>query len=90
MGTSTSVIRDVQAPEYGKVIVEASDGKRYFADLTSLSKVYCFPKDAVAWSKVSIDSYGLAIIWASRFEVHVDQVIGLATKIEDTRRSAVS
>lgn len=88
MGGPTPVIRDVQAPDYGKVVVETSDGKRYHSDLASFAKVYCFPQDKTAWSKVSIDSYGLGLIWASRFEVHVDQVIGLAFKIEDAQRSA--
>lgn len=60
------------------VVIETSDGFRYEADLSPFSEVYCFPRDQAEWSKVNIDSYGLDLIWASRFEVHVDQVIGLA------------
>jgi hypothetical protein len=55
----------------------------------SLATVHCFPQDKAAWSKVSVDGYGLGLIWASRFEVHVDQVIGLAYKVEDINRTAV-
>ena len=88
MGNATPIIRNVQVSEYSKVIVETSDGKRYFSDLSALAQVYCFPSDMSAWSKISIDSYGLGLIWASRFEVHVDQVIGLAFKIEETMKSA--
>ena len=75
-------------PAYARVSIETSDGNRYEADLSSLSAVYCFPRDATQWSRVSIDSYGLALVWASRFEVHVDQVIGLATRVERTAVSA--
>lgn len=88
MGNSTPIIRNVQVSEYAKVIIDTSDGKRYFSDLSALSKVYCFPIDLTAWSKISIDSYGLGLIWASRFEVHVDQVIGLAFKTEEVMKSA--
>ncbi len=44
MGETTPVILRVAAPEYRKVIVDASDGKRYFSDLTELAIVFCFPK----------------------------------------------
>jgi len=67
-------------------LIEATDGNRYEADLSSLSAVYCFPRDADDWSRVSIDSYGLSLVWANRFEVHVDQIIALATRIEPIER----
>ena len=82
MGGSTPVIRAVSTPGYMKVSIEASDGNRYHADLSSFTRVYCFPRDASEWACVSIDSYGLGLTWATRFEVHVDQVIGLATRVE--------
>ena len=88
MGQPTPVIRHVQTPDYGKIIIETSDNKRYHADLKNFANILCFPKDKDAWSKVSIDSYGLGLIWTSRFEVHVDQVIGLAIKVEDIKRTA--
>ena len=44
MGAATTVILKVETPDYGKVTIEASDGLRYFADLTSFSKVYCGQK----------------------------------------------
>jgi hypothetical protein len=65
-----------------RVTIDASDGKRYDADLSSFAPVHCFPRTSREWSKVSIDSYGLALVWACNFEVHVDQVIGLATNVE--------
>jgi hypothetical protein len=37
---------------------------------------------------VSIDSYGLGLVWACRFEVHADQVIGLADKIDRAEAAA--
>ena len=88
MGSSTPLIRSVATPVYPRVSIDASDGNRYEADLSPLSTVYCFPRDAAEWSRVSIDSYGLALVWASRFEVHIDQIIGLATRVERIAASA--
>jgi hypothetical protein len=68
MGRPTSLIRSVSTPAYGKVAIEASDGKRYEGDLSSFSRVYCSPKSAGDWEWVSIDSYGLRLTWGSRFE----------------------
>jgi len=82
MGASTPMIRSVSTPGYMQVSIEASDGNRYTADLSSFSRVYCFPQNADQWARVCIDSYGLGLTWACRFEVHVDQVIGLATHVE--------
>jgi hypothetical protein len=82
MGHTTPLIQSVTTPAYMQVTIDASDGNRYTADLSSLAGVYCFPRDSAEWSKVSVDSYGLALVWACRFEVHVDQIIGLATRIE--------
>jgi len=79
---ATPLIRSVATPAHARVSIDASDGNRYEADMSSLSAVYCFPPDAAEWSRVSIDSYGLALVWASGFEVHVDQIIGLATRAE--------
>ena len=88
MGTPNPLIISVLTPEYKKAVIEASDGVRYFTDLSSLSQVYCFPKAKSEWDQVSPDSYGLALIWASRFEVHIDQIIALAYKKEKIPQSA--
>jgi hypothetical protein len=88
MDRSTPLIRRVSTPEYGRVAIEASDGNRYSSDLSSFRAVSCYPPDAVAWSQVSVDSYGLAVVWACRFEVHVDQIVGLADKVERTDAAA--
>jgi hypothetical protein len=90
MGAPAPLIRSVTTPAYGWVSIEASDGHRYDADLTSFSTVYCFPRDAGEWSRVSVDAHGLALVWASRFEVHVDQVIGLATHVERIGSTSVA
>lgn len=86
MDTTTPVILKVSAPEYKKIVIETSEGKRYHADLSSFSTVYCFPKSEAEWKKVSPDSYGFALIWSSRFEVHVDQVIDSADTVEDVKQ----
>lgn len=88
MGSTHSLIISVNTPEFGKVIIETSDGFRYFSDLMPISKVYCFPKNKTEWDQVSPESYGLALVWSSRFEVHLDQVIGLAYKTKKIQQSA--
>ena len=80
MGDTTPIIKKFSTPEYKRVVIETSEDIRYETDLSLLSNVYCFPIDDCAWKKCSLDNYGLALIWASRFEVHVDQIIGLASK----------
>ena len=86
MGNTTPVVTKINTPSYQKLVIETADGYRYESDLSSLSKVYCFPKNAADWKRCSIDTYGLGIIWSSRFEVHVDQVIGLATQTKKLAR----
>jgi len=88
MGAPAPVILNVTTPEYGRVVIEASDGFRYHADLSSLAQVYCYPRDRTEWDRVAIDSYGLALVWESRFEAHVDQVVALADRCEPVQRTA--
>ncbi|MBI2027871.1 MAG: hypothetical protein HYS98_08760 [Deltaproteobacteria bacterium] len=88
MGSPTPIIIDVAANGLGDVIIEASDGNRYYSDLSSLKKVYCYPKNSDEWKNVSIDSYGMGLIWGTRFEVHIDQIIALATKSEPIKKAS--
>jgi hypothetical protein len=88
MGTTAPVIIKVEISEFRKVVIEASDGLRYHSDLSALSQVYCFPKSKEEWAQVSVDSYGRSLIWTSRFEAHIDQIIGLASKKEKVQQSA--
>lgn len=82
MDKTATVITDCETPSYGRVTIETSDKYRYYSDLSSLSPTFCYPKNLKEWRKVSIDSFGLALIWGSRFEAHIDQIIGLAVKKE--------
>jgi hypothetical protein len=87
--TSTPLIVSVSTPAYGRVVVDTSDGRRHHVDLaTVFSAVHCYPKDETAWAAVSPDAAGLALVWISRFEVHVDQVTALADRVEPARRTA--
>lgn len=88
MGRATPLIRTVTTPAYGRVVIVGNDGTRYSADLSSFRAVSCYPPDAEAWARVSIDSYGLALVWACRFEVHADQIVGLADKVERVEAAA--
>jgi hypothetical protein len=83
------VTPSLSTPEYRRVVVETSDGRRHHVDLAPLfSTVHCYPRDAVAWAAVTPDAAGLALVWSSRFEVHVDQVLALADRVEPALRTA--
>jgi len=70
------------------VVVEASDGFRYRADLSPFSAVSCYPTNKGDWDQVAPDAYGLALVWSSRLEVHVDQIMALASQREALERTA--
>jgi hypothetical protein len=88
MGAPSPVILRVTTPAYGLVVIDASDGMQYHADLSALSQVYCYPTTREAWDQVCIDSYGLGLVWTNRFEVHADQVLGLATRAVQVQKTA--
>lgn len=89
MGGTAPLILSVSTPDYGKIVVETSDGRRHHVDLAPVfSRVHCFPKDTAEWAIVTPDAAGLALVWSTRFEVHVDQVLALANRVEPARRSA--
>lgn len=88
MDNTSPVIVKFDVPSYGRVIIQGADGTRYYSDLSSLSRTYCYPKNLTEWKKASIDSYGLALIWRSRFEAHIDQIIGLASKKDSVSPSS--
>ena len=88
MGGSTPLIVAVSTPAYGRVVIDTSDGHRYHADLAPVfSAVYCFPKTPESWASVSPDASGLSLVWSTRFEVHVDQVLALADQVERPLRT---
>ena len=88
MGAASALIVSVSTPGYGQVVVDASDGRRYHADLSALAAVYCFPRTAEEWEQVAPDADRLALVWTTRFEVHIDQIQGLAHQVEERRESA--
>ena len=89
MGHSAPMIAAVSTPAYGRVVVDASDGCRYHVDLAPVfSTVHCFPRTLEAWASVSPDAAGLSLVWSNRFEVHVDQVLALADRVERSLRTA--
>ncbi len=76
------MILKVSALEKNRVVIDVSDGRRYFTDLSSFSSVFCYPKSNKEWKTVAIQKPGFALVWSCKFEVHVDQILALATKIE--------
>jgi hypothetical protein len=86
--SSNPLVVSVSTPAYGRVAIEASDGRRYEADLSLFSGVYCFPRTEEEWAAVAPDAAGLGLVWTTRFEVHVDQVVALAHRVEEPRRTA--
>jgi hypothetical protein len=83
MDNSTPIIINVIPQKLPNIAVETNEGKIYYSDLSSFEKVYCFPKNQEEWEKVFPDSYGLGLIWSSRFEIHIDQIIGLAYDVKN-------
>ena len=65
-----------------KIQIETNSGKRYTSNLEEFKKVFCFPKTKRDWENVSITTGGYSLTWSTRFEVHVDQVIDAAMKVE--------
>jgi hypothetical protein len=88
MDATHPVILKVATPDHGRVVIDASNGMRYETDLGSFSDVYCYPRTRAAWDEVTADSSGYALVWTSRFEVHIDQVIALANRVTPIQRSA--
>jgi hypothetical protein len=86
--TPHPLIVSVSTPAYARVAIEASDGRRYEADLSTFSVVHCFPRTEEEWEAVAPDTAGIALVWTTRFEVHVDEVVALAHRVEVSRRIA--
>lgn len=78
MDNITPVIVNIRIKQYPEIEIETSNGKLYRSNLSGFAQVYCFPKNQEEWEEISIDSYGLGLIWSSRFEIHIDQLIGTA------------
>ena len=77
MDSTAELIINVRALDYHSVELETNQGNCYRCDLSRFQSVYCYPKKE-QWNKVSIDSYGLDLVWPSRFEVHIDQALAEA------------
>ena len=72
----------------GAVETRATSCGCALADLSSFAAVYYFPKTPEEWSVVTRDPSGFALVWASQFEVHVDQVIAFARRAEHWKQTA--
>jgi hypothetical protein len=86
MDNTVTIIKKVTPLEYNKLIIETNAGERYFSDLSFFQKVYCYPQSG-EWDKVSIDNYGLDLLWPTRFEVHITQIIDSSYKVEKIKRA---
>lgn len=82
MDSTSSIILDVSTNKYQQVTMVMTDGYKYTCDLSAFAKVFCYPKTLSEWQKVYVDQDGIALVWASRFEVHVDQALALVIKKE--------
>ena len=78
----------LEAASILKAPIFAPTSKNILFFLSLLKNVYCYPKTNEEWKKINIDSYGLGLMWSSRFEVHVDQVIALASKVEPIKKAS--
>lgn len=75
------MIKSFEILDYKKIKVTLNDGTVVFSNLEEFEDVYCFPKE-VDWKQVSVDSYGRGLIWSTRFEVHIDQIIDASYSVE--------
>ena len=85
MDSTNKIIRSAIAVDYKKIRVVLTDGTVLFADLSEFNDVYCFPSKE-DWKNLSVDSYGRGIVWVSRFEVHIDQVLACTFSVEQEGR----
>lgn len=74
-------ITKVTTNKYNKVVIETSLGKRYYSDLTFFQNIHCYPTSD-EWNNVSIDRNGEGLIWSSKFQVKINQVIEQAYQTE--------
>jgi hypothetical protein len=86
MDNTSTIIKKVIPLEYNKLVIETNENEKFFADLSTFSKVYCYP-GIDDWKNVSIDSYGIDLIWPTRFEVHITQVIDSSYKVERIKQA---
>lgn len=82
MDSTNKIIKFFEILEYKKIKITLNDGTIVFSNLEDFEDVYCFPKQA-DWNNVSIDSYGRGLIWSTRFEVHIDQIIDASYSVEN-------
>ncbi|MBL6991097.1 MAG: hypothetical protein ISR65_15025 [Bacteriovoracaceae bacterium] len=88
MDQANIVIQFVKALTMPQIEIIASNGIRYISDLKEYSSIKCFPTSQKDWEKVGVTTYGFNLTWASRFEVHVDQVIACAISEESIKLQA--
>jgi hypothetical protein len=81
MDSANKIIKYFEVLEYKKIKIVLNDGTVIFSDLSELDDVYCFPAEK-DWNKISIDNYGRGLIWSTRFEVHIDQIIDSSYSVE--------
>ena len=81
MDSANKIIRHFEIIEYKKIKIILNDGTIIFSNLKDFDDVYCFPREN-QWGLISIDSYGRGLIWPSRFEIHIDQIIDSAYLVE--------
>mgnify|MGYP003496536163 FL=1 len=81
MDSANKIIKYFEILEYKKIKITLNDGTILFSNLEEFEDVYCFPKKG-EWGNVSLDSYGRGLIWSTRFEVHIDQIIDSSYSIQ--------
>ena len=88
MDKANPLILNVKPLTLPKLIIETNDGYYHTSDLSEFKNVFCFPKTQKEWETVSPDADGIALIWSTRFEVHVDQIIPNSEKVEPIKHVA--
>jgi hypothetical protein len=73
-------IKTFKLIKFNIIHITLSDNSEYTADISSFSKVHCYPKNEQEWALAYIGECAIDVEWSSGFGIHLDQIAGLAMK----------
>ncbi|NOT77504.1 MAG: hypothetical protein HOP07_00715 [Bacteriovoracaceae bacterium] len=73
-------IKTFELINYNIIKITLSDNSDYTADISSFQNVYCYPKNDSEWNQALIGEFQTDIQWPCGFDIHLDQIAGLALK----------
>jgi hypothetical protein len=73
-------IKQFSIGAYNEITITLNNGSTYSANLSQFNDVYCYPKNLKDWKNARIGECHADIEWDCGFDVHLDQIAGLALK----------